>query len=395
MPARSTHTAHFYASDPALIADVGQRLAAALVAGGAAVVIADDLHRRDLAQYVEYRGIDLTRVANQGRWLALDASKTLDEFMTGGSPDPSRFVALLGGVLDRLTSAVKLHGSQHAPIVAFGEMVAVLWEESNSAAAFRLEDLWTDLSRTRCFHLSCGWPLRFFTRSGDALAVDQICSRHTHVTPALGYETMTEEERRRGAYLWQLKAHNVLEHVSQISRQTLGFYRDSSSSVSVPDAIEEVLAIYAGRLTLREISVTRKFRPGLNIRWPQGECKHILSSLVANAIDASFPGGFIYLSARESHHAITGVRGVSFTAGDQGTGIPPNLRPRIFTPFSAGSKDINIGLGLWSVRDLLNRRGGFIRCRSRTTQPSGTLLSVFLPADPITRPPDHAAALRD
>ncbi len=384
VPAHGSHTAHFYSSDSTLIGEVGQRLADALHAGGAAVVIAENSHGRDLAHYVESSGIDLSRAAREDRWVPLDARKTLGVFMAGDSPDPQRFGSLLGGVFDRVAAAVSTYGSKFAPIVTYGEMVAILWEDGNPSASLRLEDLWNDLSRTRTFHLSCGWPLSFFSRGDDGVAVDRICSQHTHVTPSLGYENLSGKERGRGALLWQLKAHNVLEHVSRITRQTLDYYRDAASvdSVSLPEAVDEVLAIYSRRLQLNEVSVTKKIRPGLKVFWSPGECKQILSGLVANAIDASPEGGSMYLSAWECHHPSTGIRGIRFTAGDQGTGIPPGSRSAIFAPFSAGRKDINIGLGLWTVRDLLVRRGGSIRCRSRTAQPSGTLLSVFLPTHP-------------
>lgn len=382
-----THTAHFYVDDPSLIAEVGQRFAAALGAGGAAVVIADFPHRRDLAQFVESAGIDLGRAAAQGRWLALDARKTLDEFMDRDAPDPQRFGSLIGGVLDRLAAALAMRGAGASPIAAYGEMVALLWRDGNPDASFRLEDLWNDLGRTRTFHLSCGWPLRYFSSGADGIAVDKICSQHTHVTPSVNHEGSGEGQRRHGSALWQLKAHTVLEHVSQISRQTLGFYRSGGSpaSVSISEAVEEVLAIYHSHLELNEITVTKKIRADLSVRWPQGECKQILSGLVANAIDASYPGAVIYLGSHESRHPATGARGVRFTAGDQGVGIPSTQRRDIFTPFSRVRKDINIGLGLWTIKDLLSKRGGYIHCRSRTGAPSGTLMSVFLPYEPVLR----------
>ena len=139
--AEGSHSAHFYSSDSQLIAEVGPRLFAAIAAGGAAVIIADDLHRKGLVEYLEFRGIDLNRVTNQGRWLALDASKALAEFMVGDVPDPERFAELIGGVLDRLAAAVALHGKDKAPVAAYGEMVAVLWDKGNPAASIRLEQL--------------------------------------------------------------------------------------------------------------------------------------------------------------------------------------------------------------------------------------------------------------
>ncbi|HSY03158.1 MAG TPA: ATP-binding protein [Acidobacteriaceae bacterium] len=385
--AEGSHSAHFYSSDSQLIAEVGPRLFAAIAAGGAAVIIADDLHRKGLVEYLEFRGIDLNRVTNQGRWLALDASKALAEFMVGDVPDPERFAELIGGVLDRLAAAVALHGKDKAPVAAYGEMVAVLWDKGNPAASIRLEQLWNDVARTRAFHLSCGWPLNFFSRTSDGLSVAKICSEHTHVSPTLGYNTMSDDERRRGGFLWQLKAHKVLQNVSQISRQTLDYYRDASSPVriSISEAIDEVLTIYEYRLRLQDIDVRKRIRPGLEIIWPQGECKHILSNLIANAVDASSPGADIYLSAHASRHPVTDVPGVRLVVGDQGVGIPAAVCSRVFSPFFASRKDINIGLGLWTVKELLDRRGGTIRCRSRVGTSSGTLMTAFLPMECATR----------
>lgn len=385
--AEGSHTAHFYSSDPQLIAEVGLRLFRAIAAGGSAVVIADGAHRKGLCDFLELRGIDLHRVTNQGRWLALDASKALAEFMVGDVPDAARFRSLLGGVLDRLAAAAARYGKENSPIAAYGEMVAVLWEKGNSAAALRLEQLWNDLARNRVFHLSCGWPLGFFSRAADGQSVAEICSEHTHVSPTLGYNNMSADERQSGGFLWQLKAHKVLQNVSQITRQTLGFYRDASAPVriSVHEAIDEVLAIYEYRLRLQDIEVRKNIRPGLEILWPPGECKHILSNLIANAIDASAPGAEIYLSARASRHPVTGVRGVRLFVGDQGIGIPPSVCSRVFSPFFAGRKDINIGLGLWTVKELLDKRGGTIRCRSRVGARSGTMMTAFLPIEGTTR----------
>jgi hypothetical protein len=386
---QSSHTAHFYSNDPQLIIEIGQRMLAALVGGGAAVIIADQPHRNGIAQYLEARGINLSRIAGQGRWLALDAQKTLNEFMVGSMPDPQRFATLIGGVLDRLGSAVPDHRSEKATVAAFGEMVALLWDQGNSEGSLRLEQLWNDLAASHAFHLSCGWPLRFFSRTNDAQSVDQICSEHTHVTPTPGYDAIGEDERRRGGFLWQLKAHTVLQNVSRITRQTLGFYRESTSPtrVSISEAIDEVLAINGERLRMQEISLRRKIRPSLNIHWTQGEFKQILSNLISNAIDASGDGATIYLSARESRHPVTGAPGLRLCVGDQGTGIPAALCSRVFSPFFASRKDINIGLGLWTVKDLLDKRGGYIRCRSRVTAPSGTLMTAFLPAEPAVRQP--------
>lgn len=389
---RGSHTAHFYSDDASLLGEVGQFLSAELANGGAGIIIADQNHRKGLAKYIETRDIDLARASSQGRWIALDASATLSEFMVDGRPDAQRFNRLMNGIFDQLATAAKPLNAA-TPIAAYDEMVTVLWTRGKREAAIRLEELWAALGQKRTFHLSCGWPLNAFTDARDADAVDQICALHTDVLPRLGYHQAGSNDRRRGSFLWQLKANTVLQRVSSISRQTLGFYRDLSSPawIDIQEAIEDVLAIHEQRLRSREIAVRRKIRPNLRIFASLGEVKYILSKLLANAFDSSFQGSVIYVSAIEARNSTTGVHGVRISFGDQGLGLDPSLSSQVFSPYFASQKDIRVGLGLWTVKDLLDRRGGYIRCRSKVTVPSGTIMTAFLPKHP-TAVVSHAAA---
>lgn len=385
-PLSSTHIAHFYSDDSSLLMEAGAYLADALRAGGAAVVIAEASRRQAFVDQLKSLGIDVADADRQDRWMALDASATLAEFMVDGWPDEQRFNRLISAILDRLTEAAARASRPAPPIAAYGEMVTVLWKQGKHAAAIRLEELWAALGRKRQFHLSCGWPLDMFTDARDALAVDKICSLHTHVLPKLGSDLPTAKDPRRMSLLWQLKANKVLQRVSRISRQTLGFYRDASAPgwIDLREAVDEVLSIYDQRLRDKNISVVRKIRPNLRMFAPLGEVKYVLSKLVANAFDSSFQGSSIYLGAHKACHPVTGAQGIRISVGDQGIGLTHALRAQVFSPFFAARRDINVGLGLWTVKDILDRRGGYIRCRSRVVEPSGTVMSAFLPVQPVT-----------
>jgi PAS domain S-box-containing protein len=696
-----SHSAHFYSSDALLVTEVAQRLGTTLAAGGAAVVIATPAHRTGFEEQLLARGLDLVRIGEQGRWLSLDASQTLAEFMVEGWPDAKRFSVLMGGILDSLNGAVDPAVATGKPLIAaYGEMVSVLWEEGKTGASVRLEELWNELAQTRRFHLSCGWPLRFFSRDTDGAVVQRICAEHNHVVPGHGYDSMSEEERRRNAVVWQLRAQSLeeethqtrkaqetlqlreselrdflenaaigmhwldadgtiqwanhtvldllgyraqdyvgrnylefaedaaaaramlerlksgeslrgyelqlrssdgslcwvridanpwlhngeflharcflldigekkraeeaqmklaaivessddaiiskdlngivtswnagaerilgysaddivgkpiltvippelhpseaeilrkiqageriqhfetmrvrkngeridvsltispvrdpqgkiigaakilrdvtmqkkleaalhtterlasvgrlaatvaheinnpleavtnliylarqnsdlpesaraclaiadeeLQRVSHIARQTLGFYRDSSSPVwiSVPAAVDEMLAIYHRRLCYKEITLRKRITSGLRVRVLQGEFKQIVSNLITNAIDASPQGHAIDVRAWEAAHPFTGAPGVQLVVADRGSGIPEPIRRQIFSPFFTTKKDVGTGLGLWIVKGMLVKTGGAIRCRSRVaseeTAGSGTVMMVFLPSE--------------
>ena len=221
--AHGSHTAHFYSNDSLLVADIVQCLGATLDAGGAAVVIATPAHRAAFEEQLLARGVDLVGLAQRGRWLSLDAAEALGAFMVEGWPDANGFAAHIGGVVDRLASAVHAASENAHPIAAYGEMVSVLWEEGKAEASLRVEELWNELAQTRCFHLSCGWPLHFFARDTDGISIRRICSAHNHVVPGQGYDAMSEDERRRSTVVLQQKAQALEEETRQVQKtqQTL------------------------------------------------------------------------------------------------------------------------------------------------------------------------------
>jgi PAS domain S-box-containing protein len=184
-------------------------------------------------------------------------------------------------------------------------------------------------------------------------------------------------------------ADEELQRVSHIARQTLGFYRDPSSPtwIDIAGALDELLALYDRRFRYKNIAVCQKISPGLRICALQGEFRQIVSNLISNAIDASHQSGALDLRAWPARHPLTGLRGIRLVVADHGCGISPAIRRDIFTPFFTTKRDVGTGLGLWIVRDMLNRKGGSILCRSRTASPTvphaatGTIMMLFLPSE--------------
>ncbi|HEY1809890.1 MAG TPA: PAS domain S-box protein [Acidobacteriaceae bacterium] len=177
-------------------------------------------------------------------------------------------------------------------------------------------------------------------------------------------------------------ADEELRRVAHIARQTLGFYRDTSSPVRIPvaTAVGEILAIYDRRFHYKGIRIASEIPADLYLCVLQGEFKQIISNLVSNAIDASPQDCRLGIRAWNSRHPRTGAPGIRLVVADQGSGIPKAIRSRIFTPFFTTKRDVGTGLGLWIVRDLLVRRGGSILCRSRAEGPrTGTAMMIFLP----------------
>lgn len=175
-------------------------------------------------------------------------------------------------------------------------------------------------------------------------------------------------------------ADTELARVAQIAQQTLGFYRDTTRPVEIDlnELLQAVVDLFARKLAGKQLRCTLDMDPDLTVVGLQGEIRQVVSNLLVNAIDASArPGGAIRIRARRRHR--NGDHGISVLVIDQGSGIPREVRHRLFTPFVTTKQSLGTGLGLWVTRGMVEKHGGSVRFRSRTETPSGTVFRVYLP----------------
>ncbi|HEX7960060.1 MAG TPA: PAS domain S-box protein [Terriglobales bacterium] len=178
-------------------------------------------------------------------------------------------------------------------------------------------------------------------------------------------------------------ASRELDRVAHIARQTLGFYRDSSSPVhlNIGQALDDLLSLYEKRLEVRNINVVKQYEPSLEITALAGEVRQAFSNLISNSIDAMPSGGSLAIRARRSHEwRNSDVPGVRVTILDTGSGIEPRHRKNLFQPFFTTKADVGTGLGLWITRGIVEKHGGKIHVKSRTQAANhGTVFSIFFP----------------
>ena len=181
-------------------------------------------------------------------------------------------------------------------------------------------------------------------------------------------------------------ASQELEGVSHIAKQTLGFYRETSSPVrfNVSDALENVLSMYTHRLDSRGIEVERQYDRQVEMMGLAGEIRQVFSNLIVNAIDSMANGGRLCVRVSRTNCWRRPGSVVRMTIADTGSGISRENRRMIFEAFYTTKVDIGTGLGLWVTRGIVEKHRGSIRFRSKaTTGRSGTVFSVFLPAVPM------------
>ncbi|MGC2260569.1 MAG: PAS domain S-box protein [Candidatus Sulfotelmatobacter sp.] len=225
---RRAHTVQFYSEDEVLLDEVSRFIGTALGAGDAAIVIATPAHREGLAQRLSQRGLDISRLASEGRFVALDAAETLSKITTYGFPDRSRFTELIGG---QIVSAQK-RMEREQPVAIFGEMVALLWAEGRSTAVLQLEGLWNEVAKTHSFCLRCAYPIGSFYREEHGEPFLKICGQHSVVIPGEHYTLLTGDEQRLRsiAYLQQraeaLEAEIALRHSEERFRLMVEAVRD-------------------------------------------------------------------------------------------------------------------------------------------------------------------------
>jgi len=99
--------------------------------------------------------------------------------------------------------------------------------------------------------------------------------------------------------------------------------------------------------------------------------RSVLANLLGNALAHTPAGGSVVVKAEPG----SGI--VSVAVRDTGTGIPPELLPRIFDRFVRGSGSAGSGLGLAIAKDIVTAHGGTIAAESPAGQ--GTTVRFTLP----------------
>jgi len=143
---------------------------------------------------------------------------------------------------------------------------------------------------------------------------------------------------------------------------------DGSDAGPVLDSVVRLVSHRA-----QERGVTLRAECASDTRVPMGRdaLHQVVLNLALNALDATPTGGTIHVRAAEAEGA------VRIACEDEGPGIPPELRDRVFEPFFSTKRDRPGGLGLAIARRLVTGSGGSIAVEDRPD--GGTRIALAWP----------------
>jgi len=176
-------------------------------------------------------------------------------------------------------------------------------------------------------------------------------------------------------------AQQEVARVSEITQQTLRFYRQSTlpALTNVAELLDSVITLHLGRIQTLQVDLRRDFDRSLQLFSFAGELRQLFANLIGNALDAMTPeGGRLLVRAHAA--ALKGVAGIRISVADSGCGITQEARRHIFEPFFTTKEATGTGLGLWVSDQIIRKHHGSVRVRSRVTGHTGTVFSIFFPA---------------
>jgi signal transduction histidine kinase len=149
----------------------------------------------------------------------------------------------------------------------------------------------------------------------------------------------------------------LLNEILDLSKVEAGRMELEVSVFSLRGTIEHAIALVRERAALHSIAVTLEMDPGLDlIETDELRFKQVMLNLLSNAVKFTPNGGRVAVRAVR-----TGQR-LAVTVTDNGVGIRPEDRERIFESFQQGqrspSREEGTGLGLTLCRRIVTLMGG-------------------------------------
>ena len=176
------------------------------------------------------------------------------------------------------------------------------------------------------------------------------------------------------------RVNNIIEELLDLSRprQTV------RGEVNIGKIINEIVLLQRQSFAEKEVQLKVYLDPSIpSIRGDQNLLTQLFLNLIKNAGEAVAQGGEIQVTTRidsDYHLTSPGERAVplvQIVIEDNGPGIPPEQRERIFTPFYT-TKTGGTGLGLATCQKIISDHDGLLSLKERKEGGSSFIISLPL-----------------
>ncbi len=175
----------------------------------------------------------------------------------------------------------------------------------------------------------------------------------------------------------------MVKHILSFARGV----KNQGHHIPLPHLVKEMVKIIQDTFPKSILISTKIGKELWSTSGDTTELYQVLLNLCVNARDAMPQGGELTLTlanvtSREEMKSVSADIPpggyVVLSVADTGTGIPPEVRPRIFEPlFSTKPPDKGTGLGLSTVAGIVKKHNGFIQLHSEVGK--GTEFKIYLP----------------
>ncbi len=146
---------------------------------------------------------------------------------------------------------------------------------------------------------------------------------------------------------------------------------------NIAEGIETILTLYHNRLK-QGVEVLREYEDIPLVNCYPDELNQVWTNLISNALAAMENKGVLTIAIKKREDE------VRVSIQDNGSGISPDIEPKIFQPFfTTKAKGEGSGLGLDIVKKIIDKHGGTIAVNSL---PGNTTFTVTLPIERESEP---------
>jgi signal transduction histidine kinase len=231
-------------------------------------------------------------------------------------------------------------------------------------------------------------------RVGQAAALGWMAGAIAHelgtpLNSVLGYTQLLAQEdlpekARRHAKTIESQVQRMAGIVQYYLDRTRGSI-SKRSQVNLNDLVRDTLLLLKPVLEEKSVHVVSQLAeslPSLNAH--AGSLQRVLINLLNNAVDSLVEERKITIATYLSRATEQQRPGIIIEISDTGTGISPDLLPKVFDFFMT-TKDSGsgTGLGLAVCREIVKEHGGKITITSEIGK--GTKVTIFLPTEPAAR----------